>query len=105
MPEEYDNDLLYETTMANAALEARRITVERICSDIHHEHRHVVDLHYLTSAISITSYRLILLPVWLMDYPFKDQVNRVLINGQTGTVLGGIPRLGLKDRLENLLGA
>jgi len=40
-----------------------------------------------------------------MHYSFEDQVNRVLINRQTGTVLGGIPRLGLKDRLENLLGA
>jgi DNA-directed RNA polymerase subunit RPC12/RpoP len=96
---------VYETTMADAALEARRITVERICRDIHHEHGHVIDLHYSTSAISVTSYRLILLPVWLMDYSFEDQVNRVLINGQTGSVLGGIPRLGLKDRLENLLGA
>jgi hypothetical protein len=84
---------------------ARCITVERIFRDIHHEHGHVIDLHYSSSAISITSYRLILLPVWLMHYSFEDQVNRVLSNGQTGTVLGGIPRLGLKDRLENLLGA
>jgi hypothetical protein len=96
---------IYETTMADAALEARRITVERICRDIHIEHGHVNDLHYSTSAISITSYHLILLPVWLMDYPFEDQVHRVLINGQTGTVSGGIPKHGLKDRLENLLGA
>ncbi len=96
---------VYQTTMADAALEARRITVERICRDIHREHGHVIDLHYSTSAISITSYQLILLPVWLMSYSFKNQVHRVLINGQTGTVLGGIPRLGLKDRLENLRSA
>jgi hypothetical protein len=95
---------VYETTMAEAALEARRISVERICRDIHVEHGFVLDLHYSTSGISITSYRLIMLPVWLMDYSFEDQTHQVVINGQTGTVLGGIPMRGLKDRLENLLG-
>lgn len=95
---------VYETTMADAALEARRISVERICRDIHLEHGPVLDLHYSTSGISITSYRLVMLPIWLMDYSFEDQIHQVVINGQTGTVLGGIPIRGLKDRLENLLG-
>jgi Zn finger protein HypA/HybF involved in hydrogenase expression len=95
---------VYEMTMADAALEARRISVQRICRDIHLEHGHVTDLHYSTSGISITSYRLILLPVWLIDYSFENQTRHVIINGQTGTVLGEIPKRGLKGRLENLLG-
>ena len=94
--------LVYETTMSEAALEARRITIERIIHDIQFEHGHVIDFHYSTSTISITSYRLILLPVWLMDYSIEGRAFQVIINGQTGTVQGGTPRRGLKDRLENL---
>jgi Zn finger protein HypA/HybF involved in hydrogenase expression len=95
--------LVYDITMSEAALEARRITVERICNDIQLEQGHVIDLRYSTSSISITTYRLILLPVWLMDYSFEDRPYRLLINGQTGSVIGETPRRGLKDRLENLL--
>ena len=75
--------------MSDAALEARRICVERVRRDIHLEHGNVIDLRYSTSAISVTSYRLILLPVWVADYSFEGISPRVVINGQTGAVLGG----------------
>jgi hypothetical protein len=96
---------VYEMTMSDAALEARRISVERIRGDILAEHGNVIDLRYSASAISITSYRLVLLPVWVTDYSFEDKTHRVVINGQTGTVHGETPRHGLKDLLEDLLGA
>jgi hypothetical protein len=96
---------VYETTMAEAALEARRISVERVCRDIHLQNGPILDFHYSTSAMSVTSYRLILLPVWLLDYSLKDQAHRVVINGQTGTVLGDNPKHGLMDHLEKMLGA
>jgi len=93
---------VYETDMSDAALEARRISVDRIRLLILAEHGNVTDLGYSTSTISITAYRLILLPVWVTVYSFKDQTYQVLINGQTGTVHGQTPRRGLKDRLEDL---
>jgi predicted RNA-binding Zn-ribbon protein involved in translation (DUF1610 family) len=96
---------VYETTMSDAALEARRISVEQIRRDIRAGHGNVIDLQYSASSISITSYRLILLPIWVTVYSFEDRAHRVVVNGQTGTVHGETPRHVLKDLLEDLLGA
>ncbi len=95
---------VYETTMAEAALEARRICVEKLCRDISLEHGHVIDLHYSSSAISITSYRLILIPVWLTDYMYEGHTYRVVLNGQSGSLLGENSKNGLKGRLGSLFG-
>jgi hypothetical protein len=97
--------LVYETTMAEAALEARRISVERLCRDITLDQGRVIDMRYSTSGISITSYRLILLPVWLTNYSIQDRDYRVVINGQTGAVSGETPKRSLNDRIKNLLDA
>ena len=32
-----------------------------------------------------------LLPVWILAYRYKNNVNRVLINGQTGKIAGTAP--------------
>jgi hypothetical protein len=96
---------VYETAMSDAALEARHICVDKIRLSIRAEHGNVINLRYSASAISITSYRLILLPFWVTEYTFGDKVHRVVINGQTGTVHGETPAHGLKNLLENLLGA
>jgi hypothetical protein len=96
---------VYEMAMSDAALEARRISVEQIRRDIRAGHGNIIDLRYSASAISITSYRLVLLPVWVTDYFFEEMPHRVAINGQTGTVHGETPKHGLKDLLEDLLGA
>jgi hypothetical protein len=96
---------VYETTMSDAALEARHISVEKIRRDIRAGHDTVIDLRCEASAISITSYRLILLPVWVTEYTFEGETHRVVINGQTGTIHGEKPKHGLKDLLEDLLGS
>lgn len=77
---------VYQVAMSDAALDARRISVERIRRDIQREHGSVIDLRYSASAISITSYRLVLLPVWVADYTFESRPFRAVINGQTGSV-------------------
>lgn len=94
---------VYSTAMSDAALEARRLSVEKIRCGIRAEHGNVIDLRYSASAISITSYRLILLPFWVTEFYFADKPHRVVINGQTGAVHGETPRYGLKDMLKDLL--
>ena len=96
---------VYEMDMADAALEARRTSVEQILRGIRAGNRNVINLNYSTSAISITSYRLILVPVWLTEYSFEDKPHRAVINGQTGAVHSEPPRYSLKEVLEGLLGA
>jgi DNA-directed RNA polymerase subunit RPC12/RpoP len=82
---------VYELTMAEAALEARRLCVERLHRDIQAGQGNVIDLRYSTSALSITSYRLILVPIWVIDSLLVENTLRVVINGQTGTVLAEKP--------------
>jgi len=95
---------VYEVAMSDAALDARQTAVARIRQDIRAGNGTVLDLNYSTANLSITAYRLILLPVWVTEYSFEDRPYRVVINGQTGAVHGEAPTQGLKDWLEGLLG-
>jgi DNA-directed RNA polymerase subunit RPC12/RpoP len=95
---------VYETPMSDAALDARQSAVERIHHDIRAENGNVFELNYSPSNISITAYRLMLLPVWVMNYSYDGKSYRVIINGQTGTLLGETPSRGLKKWVNNLLG-
>jgi DNA-directed RNA polymerase subunit RPC12/RpoP len=88
---------VHTTTLSDAALEARHTCVEKIRRNISTEHGNVIDLRYSTSAISITSYRLILLPAWVAEYAFEDRIMRLVINGQTGSVHRVTPSQGLKN--------
>jgi len=96
---------VYEVAMAEAALEARRICVDKTRLEILAVQGNVHDLRYSTSAISITAYRLILLPVWVTEYSLKGRLHRVAINGQTGQVHGDLPGHGLKKILSTLMGS
>jgi hypothetical protein len=95
---------VYETAMSDAALDARQTAVQRIRQNIRSEIGNVLDLNYSPSNISITSFRLILLPTWVTNYIFEDKSYRVVINGQTGAVHGETSTHGLKNWLEGLLG-
>jgi ribosomal protein S27AE len=87
---------VYDVVMSDAALDARKIAVDRVRMGIHHDQGEVLDLNYSPANISISSYRLILVPIWITNYSGGDKFGRVVINGQTGTVHAEIPGLGLK---------
>jgi hypothetical protein len=94
---------VYELTMSDAALDARQTAVGRIRRDIRVDKGNILDLNYSPSNISITSFRLILLPIWVTNYSFEDKSCRIVINGQTGAVHGETRTHGLKDWLEGPL--
>jgi hypothetical protein len=94
---------IYEMSMADASLEARRLAVEQIRSMIRAEEGSVIELSYSTAAISITAFRLILLPVWVAGYAWEGHSYQVLINGQTGSAYGEAPVRGLKEWLGGLV--
>jgi hypothetical protein len=48
------------------------------------------DLHVNTT-ITDTTFKHVLLPVWIASYPYKGRVYRYMINGQTGEVQGQKP--------------
>jgi hypothetical protein len=50
----------------------------------------------------VESYKLVLLPLRLADYRYRAQNFPVVVNGQTGTVAGRIPRNALQRVLAVL---
>ena len=45
-----------------------------------------------TTDLQMVDLDLFLLPVWIAKYSHKGQLHRLLVNGQTGEVVGKIPR-------------
>jgi len=48
------------------------------------------------SHIEVRDVRLVMLPVWIATYTWDDEVHRLLVNGQTGEVVGKVPKAWLK---------
>ncbi len=55
--------------------------------------------------LSIDSYKLALLPVWITAYTYNGQQYDVLINGQSGQGHGNVPRNGFQRILGGIFGA
>jgi len=95
----------YDISLGDASLDAREIAVKKekqkvlslMMADID-------DFHFDSSQIMVSAYRLLLLPVWLTHYMIDDRRYSILINGQTGVVVGEKHGSGLKKFLSNLLG-
>jgi rubrerythrin len=82
----------YQTTAADASLLAREIALHREESRIATEaNGQYKELIIDTSNMLVESYKLILLPVWLTTYQIKDKRLNIIINGQTGKVIGEEP--------------
>ncbi|NVB42865.1 hypothetical protein G6O69_33905 [Pseudenhygromyxa sp. WMMC2535] len=58
----------------------------------------------IASQIEIRARRLVLLPVWIASYEHRDVQLRLLVNGQTGEVVGVVPKSKLKIALAVLAG-
>jgi predicted RNA-binding Zn-ribbon protein involved in translation (DUF1610 family) len=92
-------------SLSDAALEARRIAVERVRRLMHSEHGVVEDLRYQSSAIAVDAYHLVLVPLWLAEVPQAGDSIPVMIDGVTGVVHGETPGRGLLGWLGDLFGA
>jgi DNA-directed RNA polymerase subunit RPC12/RpoP len=58
------------------------------CQDIGGDHQRLASVE--TQHVGVT-FKHVLLPVWLTSYLYRDKTYRVLINGQTGEVMGDRP--------------
>jgi hypothetical protein len=56
------------------------------------------------TSVEVQSAELILLPVWIATYRHKGEVVRLLVNGQTGEVVGRTPRSAVKIVTAILVG-
>jgi hypothetical protein len=96
---------VHELAMSDAALEARRMAVERIRTGIAIGEGDVQELRYSPSKIAIESFQLVLVPVWMTTVKLKEQAQRVIINGQSGIVHGETPSRGLLHWFDDLIGS
>ena len=99
---------VYDIPMAEASLDARSQSLKRYKQDL-------PNLLLLTQLIStssanmtVESFRLNLLPVWMTELPFGGREHLVLVNGQNGAVASDLPEKkekagGLLEFLSDLL--
>jgi hypothetical protein len=62
------------------------------------------DIAVTGTDLSILTYKLAMLPVWIGAYTFGGQLYQVVVNGNSGEVEGNVPRNALQTVLNHLLG-
>ncbi len=99
---------VYDIPMAEASLDARAQSFARYKRDLPDL---LTPMHLISTSsakMTVDSFRLNLLPVWMTELPFGGREHLVLINGQDGTVANDLPgkkkeSSGLMDWLGDLL--
>lgn len=95
---------IYQKTLADASLDARQRIIDETRKSIRVENGEVRDLTYSMAKMSILSFKLVLVPVWVTEYKLEDRPYRVIINGQTGSVYGERASRSVAGWLGDLLG-
>jgi hypothetical protein len=104
----YSDDLLaswpaevYTVSMADASLTARESAMEKVNEDIRTQANGTSpdNLRCDRRGVAVMSYKLLLLPVWVVTYLYREQPYRALVNGHTAHVTGDTPRTATLGRL------
>jgi hypothetical protein len=98
---------VYDIPMAEASLDARAQSWSRIKRDLPNLLAPGLTLHINTSSsanMSVDSFRLNLLPVWMAEFPFDGRDHLILINGVTGDVKSDLPERTISGGLIEWLG-
>src|SRR5215207_3326561 len=99
---------VYDIPMAEASLDARSQGYSRYKGDLPNLLTPMDVISTSSSKMTVESFRLNLLPVWVTELPFGGREHLVLINGQKGTVASDLPEKknetsGWMDWLNDLL--
>ena len=95
---------VYERAMSDASLDARQKAVQRVKKIIHSKRDQLNELSYSAAGISVISFKLIFIPIWITEYPLEGKQYTVLINGANGAVHGETPGRGILDWLGGFFG-
>jgi hypothetical protein len=103
---------VYDIPMAEASLDARSQGYAHLKRDLPNLLTPMEVLSTSSAKMTVESFRLNLLPVWVTEIPFSGCQHLILINGQNGTVDSDLPEKsnrskksdGLMDYLADLLG-
>jgi hypothetical protein len=99
---------VYDIPMAEASLDARAQGLARYKRDLPTLLESVKLVSASSARMTVDSFRLTLLPVWMTELPFGGRAHLVLINGMNGEVRSDLPETkekpgGLLEFLSDLL--
>ena len=99
---------VYDIPMAEASLDARGQTYAKLKKDLPYKLSPLRIVSTSSAKMAIESFKLVLLPVWMTEFPFDGREHLILLNGQNGTVASDLPDKkgvagGLLDFLSDLL--
>jgi len=89
---------VYDIPMAEASLDARAQSLAHYKEDLPNLLSPVQILSTTSANMSVESFRLNLLPVWMTELPFGGREHLVLINGMNGTVKSDLPEKSKESR-------
>ena len=103
---------VYDIPMAEASLDARSQAYARYKRDLPNVLAPLGIISTSSAKLTVESFRLNLLPVWMTELPFGGGEHLVLVNGQSGTVASDLPEQssktdksgGLMEWLGGLIG-
>jgi len=86
---------VYQVSLAEASVAARQHALQK--AKVYEQKTSLAGKRYRdffmnSVGMVVDSYKLVLLPLWLASYRYRQQTFPVAVNGQTGTVAGHIPR-------------
>jgi DNA-directed RNA polymerase subunit RPC12/RpoP len=84
----------YQLTLSDASLQARKQVVTEIRRKPHKitYGEYIKDFSLNSKGMIVESYKLILVPLWMLHFKVEDTVYDVIINGQMGNVRGERPQ-------------
>ncbi len=84
----------YQLTLADASLQARKQIIQQMRRnpDRLTSGQQVQNLTISSGDMLVESFKLLLVPVWIVHYKVEDTIYHALINGQTGQIIGTRPR-------------
>jgi len=97
---------VYDLPMADASLEARSFAYSQLKHKLPGEIGSLFNLQTSSANLTVESFKLVLVPVWMIALSNNDKESLLLINGQNGVIQGDTlakPKAGLFDWLEDLL--
>jgi len=95
---------VYDIPMAEASLDARSQSLSRYKGDLPALLSPMKIISASSANMTVESFRLNLLPVWMTELPFGGREHLVLINGMNGTVKSDLPEKKEAGRLMEWLG-
>jgi len=92
---------VYDVPMADASLDARSRAYNRLKRKLPGEIASLFNLKTSSASLSVESFKLVLVPVWVTEIPLAEGKLLVLINGQNGVVQGDKPSGSPKSNSKN----